>query len=183
MPLWSKAPLLLIRYPEILLAVAATAMILAVASAANPLFLSAAGAASIAAQTRDLPPLAAGVRIAQYGTIEGLSLEESTAERTHAIEDLFTGVDGLGDPVVTSLGVTPRLTSSAGGGRTWTVKLVTRTAAIDHVEALTGAPGNDGVWVPDFVADDLNLAPGDDVVLSNGPGRATTQVAGVSRWC
>ena len=180
-PLWRKAPVLLLRYPEILLATATTAFILAIVTAAHPLFLSAAGTAAVTAHTEDLPSPLAGVRIAQYGPIPGQSLEESTAKRSDALAQLFAGIDGVGDPLVTTLGVAPRLTAATGAGRAWTVQLMSRTHAVEHLDHEAGTPGDHGVWVPNFIARDLELSPGDDIVLSNGPDRARTEIAGIYR--
>jgi putative ABC transport system permease protein len=180
-PLWRKAPVLLLRYPEILVATATTAVILAIATAAHPLFLAGAGTAAVTAHTEALPSALAGVRIAQYGPIPGLSLEESTAERSDALAQLFSGMKGVGDPLVTRLGVAPQLTATTGAGRAWTVRLMSRTQAIEHVDHVAGTPGDDGVWVPDFIARDLELRPGDGIVLSKGSERARTEIAGVYR--
>src|SRR6266545_6227458 len=51
-PLWTKAPFLLRRFPEVLVAVLGAVLVLAMASAASPLFLSSAGNASLERQLR-----------------------------------------------------------------------------------------------------------------------------------
>jgi hypothetical protein len=128
-PLWRKAPVLLLRYPEILAATAITAFLLAIATTAGTLFLAAAGTAAIGAHSEDLVSPVSAVRVAQYGAVPGLSLEESTARRSGALSEAFAGVAGLGDPIVTTLGVAPRLSAPSGTGRSWLVQLVRGRAA------------------------------------------------------
>src|SRR5207249_9057599 len=80
-PPWVKAPVLLVRYPGLLLAVAGSVLILVVASPCGPLFLSSAGNAAlrngiaascswdVALQVSDTNPLAGST---QFGSSESL---------------------------------------------------------------------------------------------------------------
>jgi putative ABC transport system permease protein len=85
---------------------------------------------------------------------------------------------GLPAPVVTMVlrpaWVTP---TPRGGVRS---QLVFRTGAADHVRITAGAASADGVLIPERLAEDTGLGPGDELTsTSNVGGSATVHVTGV----
>ena len=52
-PLWSKAPLVLLRYPGLLVSIAVGALLLALAASAYPLFISSSASELVAARIHD----------------------------------------------------------------------------------------------------------------------------------
>jgi hypothetical protein len=82
-PMWSKAPLVLRRFPAILVAIIVSAVILAVSSAAGPLFLSSAASASLADGVARTTPFSAGLSVVVYGPVE----RDALTRRTRLIAD------------------------------------------------------------------------------------------------
>lgn len=184
-PMWSKAPLVLRRFPAILLAVVASALILAVSSAAGPLFLSSAGSASLEDGLARTNPFAAGLSVVVHGPIE----QGALAERTRLLSERTGEVRGLAAPVVTVIGSVgvmqpvpeqpvPGIGVPTPSGEQ--VRIVSRTGALDHVEPLRSVPG-EGVWVSSTTAGVLNLEPGDDVALFVREQSISARVVGVYR--
>src|SRR4029450_845548 len=52
-PLWSKAPLVLLRYPGLFVSIAVGALLLALAASADPLFISSSASELVAARIHD----------------------------------------------------------------------------------------------------------------------------------
>src|SRR5215212_2703676 len=52
-PLWSKAPLVLLRYPGLFVSIAVGALLLALAASAYPLFISSSASELVAARIHD----------------------------------------------------------------------------------------------------------------------------------
>ncbi len=50
-------------------------------------------------------------------------------------------------------------------------RLFSATGALDEVERLAGTDG-DGAWLPDLIADQLGVGPGDTVQITNPEGGA-----------
>ena len=78
-----------------------------------------------------------------------------------------------------------------GGGGPALVQLVSRTGAEDHIEILDGTPGP-GAWLPDVVAEDLAVGPGDETTVTIDETSVPVTVAAVYRdlradrdrhWC
>ena len=62
-PLWSKSPLLLLRYPALLGALAGGFFLLALAIASNPFFVSAAGSSALVTKIDDATEFGAGATL------------------------------------------------------------------------------------------------------------------------
>jgi putative ABC transport system permease protein len=182
-PMWSKAPLVLRRFPAILVAIVAAAVILAVSSAAGPLFLSSAGSASLADGVARTTPFAAGLSVVVYGPVE----RDALASRTRLLSERTSEVRELGKPVATVIGsvgtilsqqpVEPSIGLPAVGHQ---VRIVSRTGALEHVERLRSVPG-DGVWVSSTTASVLDLEMGDVVSIRIRDASIEVQVVGVYR--
>src|SRR5881296_3004100 len=68
---WLRAPLLLLRYPGLLIAVGTAVLILAIAGAASPLFLSSAGNATLQRGIAETCRWEVGVKAAKNAPIAG----------------------------------------------------------------------------------------------------------------
>ena len=70
-PLWAKSPLLLLRFPGLLLSVLAGSLLLALAGASSPLFTSSAARSALASDVEETTVFGAGATIGQAGPFEG----------------------------------------------------------------------------------------------------------------
>jgi putative ABC transport system permease protein len=186
-PLWRRAPTVLVRYPALFASVVVGSLLLTVALAAPPVFVSASagrlveGAIDAPTTTRygaglryEAGPLEADVR----GAEEAPEPWYVGANRT--FERQAEGHPLLGDPIFTIVGPAVSAAPREDRSDVEQVRLFARTGAVEHVRRLRGTDG-DGVWVPDIIADDLRLDPGDTLVLSIGPLALQTSVDGVYR--
>jgi putative ABC transport system permease protein len=186
-PLWGKAPLLLLRWPGLLASLAVGALLLALAAAASPLFISAQTSELVAAEVENpnLTRYGAGIL---YQTSE-LEYDETAPGRDG--EALF-GVQNdvfaervarsphFGPIVNTVLGPEVAVGGPDGGLGEDPGRLIARTDALAHVEKLRGTDG-DGVWITNFVADHLNVKPGDELTLRSESGEVRVRVDGIYR--
>jgi putative ABC transport system permease protein len=181
--MWSKAPLALRRFPAILLAVVASAAILAVSSAAGPLFLASAGSAALEDGVARTTPFSAGLSLVMHGPIERGAL----ARRTGTLSDRASEVRGLGTPIATVMGsvglmLPPRGATMIGSTLVGTaqVRLVSRTDALEHVDQIRSVPG-EGVWVATQTASVLGLELGAVVTIVVRDAAIEADVVGVYR--
>ena len=179
-PMWSKAPLVLRRFPAILVAIVASAIILAITSAAGPLFVSSAGSAALGDGLARTTPFSAGLGVVMYGPVQ----RDALTRRTRLLEDRAREGRGLGKPVATVMGsvgvMVPERRAPGTEDLLPQVRLVSRTGALDHVEHLRSVPG-DGVWVSSTTASVLDLEPGDVVSILVREESIETQIVGVYR--
>lgn len=182
-PMWSKAPLVLRRFPAILVAIIASAIILAVSSAAGPLFVSSAGSAALEDGVARTTPYSAGLSVVVYGPVQ----RDALARRTRLLEERASEVGGLGRPVATVIGSVGAMvvapdpeTVSRSLQPAATVRLVSRTGALEFVERLRSVPG-EGVWVSSTTAGVLNLELGDVVSFFVREQSIEVPVVGVYR--
>jgi putative ABC transport system permease protein len=164
------AVLRLLRFPGLLFAIAAGALILGTVSASAPVFLSSVGSLTLhryveQASEDELPALVV--------TIDSTPASDVIAYRTRLLERELDGV--LGTPIVTARG---DQVTAAGPHGSSQVRIVTRSDALAHVEVVERGQA-EGVWLADFTADALGLAPGDRVSITGSAGAATIPVAGV----
>lgn len=161
---WTRAPLLLLRKPSVLLAILGAAAVLAVAAASGVLFLSTVGTASLQAQAASdcpeasLPSATAQVPADQLHTVRpgGVAAFRAT---------------GLPAPYTAEV-ATAQIQASS-------VHLFSRAGALDHVTTLTPVAGaGNGAWFPDTFAAKLGLHAGDTVRTTAG---APIRVAGIYR--
>ena len=189
-PLWRKSPLLLLRYPEILLALLVSAAILAIAAGSGSLFLSSASSAALRDEALKVEPATAGLTVREdFNT----ATQHETTARNSALNAALDADRALGTPVMTLLTDVLRVVSPDSSRRSLVGRLVARTDAFARVELIEGG-GTDGVWISDYHARELGLRPGDEVVLRatgfrstaglfgyKTRGRAPVRVAGIYR--
>ena len=185
-PLWAKSPLLLLRFPGLLLSILVGALLLALAGASSPLFTSSAARSALANELEETTSYGAGATIGQAGPFEG---RQGTGPNTQAIgyreqdtilRERLQGVPNLDDRVLTLLGATVDVEAAGSELEPAQARLLARTGAQANVERLRGRPGN-GVWIADTVAERLRIAPGETIglTLANRPQRVDVRVDGV----
>jgi putative ABC transport system permease protein len=174
---WTRAPLLLLRQPAVLAAVAGGLMVLGAAIAAPPLFLSSGGNRALADQVAERCQWTTGGTMNFQGYFP--NLEEPVRQATDRI-------DHVGDRVLTLL--TPAVDlardETATAQESVGAQVAFRSHALEHVEVVEGdapAPGEDpeGVWITDTTAGQLGLHPGDPFVVRWSGQSAPLTVTGV----
>lgn len=195
---WRRAPLLLRGNPAVLLAVLFAGLVLGAATAVTPLFLSSVGNAALARQAAERCQGEYGLNLATAGTLGapvtpvearaaglrgGLGWPAGPrllATREAVVRRSGARVPHLGPPLLTIDGP-PLQVSGTGPGRTGGGRLVARDGFLDHLRVLGAAPGVAGIWVPNELAAQLGVRPGDRVAVAAQFRTATTRVAGVYR--
>jgi hypothetical protein len=183
-PLWSKAPLLLLRFPGLLVSIAVGALLLALAASAYPLFISASASELVKARIDDpsYTRWAVGMMYRNGAMpLPGPGRFGKVEPRADELFDRLVATSPyLGEPVESSLGkVVP--VSVLGQSEERDTRLFAGDQAISHVEILEGSPG-DGALVPDLVADALDISPGERIVVgSPDDGTVTLTVDGIYR--
>jgi putative ABC transport system permease protein len=171
-PVWTRAPFVLLRYPGLLAALAAGALLLSLTAAAFPLFVSASGARILRSEIG--APL-----IGRYGA--GITYEVSTLlfdrpfarrglpipARTEVFAGLASDSPYLGPVERSLLGPSVSVNDPDHPRRIRPARLFTGAEAVDHVDVLEGQERS-GVWIPDVVARGLRIGAGDRVRLSSG---------------
>jgi len=171
-PLWRRAPLLLLRYPGILVAILLTTLLLAVAGASAPLFVSSASAAALEQELAAVSPTRAGLTVVAFGPIEGAALREHDGLLSSRAERIRE----LGARVLSGIGSQANVGTPDGAfarGR-----LATRTGFVEHLEVVERAPG-DGVWISDAMAEETGLTAGDPVTIGVREATTETRIVGV----
>ncbi len=179
-PLWRRAPFVLSRFPGIAAALVGGAALLAVASAAGPLFVASAGSAALEQELDAVTPYGAGIYVAvgssaandEIGALNAPSVDD----RTRAFDEEAATIPDLGSTIVTVLGPAVSAANPAQPRQTLDVRLLSRTDALDHV-TVTAEGGGEGIWLADSTARELGLEPGDDVLLDT----AKVRIAGLYR--
>ena len=183
-PLWSKAPLVLLRYPGLFVSIAVGALLLALAASAYPLFISSSASELVAARIHDPAYTRWGVGMMYRNgalPLPGPDRHGDIEPRVDAIlEGLVASSPYLGDPLESALGpVTP--ISVAGEHERRDTRLFMGEQAADHVVILEGS-ARDGILVPDLISDALDITPGEEIVIgSPDEGTATLPVGGIYR--
>lgn len=182
-PLWSRAPLVLRHWPDLLAAVVAGAFLLGLVAASTPLFLSTSGTDALTSAMRRSSRFGAGLSVDFHDRLTAAhdASVSTIDERTAAIEEAVSGIDHLGDPVVTILGgPAPVASDEIGFGVAQPVRPVFRTGSTAHVRRVAG--GGPGVWIQDVTARTLGVEPGDEIRLQPPHGDPLPlRVAGVYR--
>src|SRR5919201_144061 len=168
-PLWRKAPLVLLRYPGLLVSLALGAFLLVTATAVYPLFLSASATRLLATETNEptVTRYGSGVWF-RNGTmpIPQPGEERPPADRVDAAFRRLTADPNL-DPVVRSInGPVVQVASPASPDETRSTHLFAGAGARSNVTLLAGG-GEGGAWVPDLVAGALGLQPGDVIDVTS----------------
>jgi putative ABC transport system permease protein len=180
--LWRASPFLLLRFRALFAAIGIGALLLALAVAAYPLF-TAASASQLFRNAVDRPSItryAAGLTF----TFRDMPLKPVEFERQFrspavgALDEPFRELAAespiLGDPIHAILG--DDLEVSAEGSRGTSVgRLFSGTGALQQIQVVEGRDG-DGVWIPDLLAQELDVGPGDTIMLYDQDGGPTVPV-------
>jgi len=182
-PLWSKAPLVLLRYPGLFVSIAVGALLLALAASAYPLFISSSASELVAARIHDPSYTRWAVGMMYRNGALPLPGPDPDGDIEPRVDAIFEGLAApspyLGDPLESALGsVTP--IRVAGEQERRDTRLFMGEQAPDHVEILKGS--SDGVLVPDLISDALDITPGDQIVIgSPEDGTVRLPVGGIYR--
>jgi putative ABC transport system permease protein len=185
-PLWAKSPLLLLRFPGLLLSVLVGALLLALAGASSPLFTSSAARSALKNDLEETTVFGAGATIGQAGPFEGRpGVGPNTQalgyrEQDQILRRNLGDVPNLGNRILTLLGAVATVERTGREPGPEEVRLLSRTDVLANVQRVRGRQG-DGVWVADTVAGRLGLEPGDTMRLSlpNNPRRVDVAVDGI----
>jgi putative ABC transport system permease protein len=184
-PLWSKAPFVMLRYPGLFASLAVGALLLALAAAAYPLFISASASELLAAKIDDpaYTRWAAGLMFRNGVLPLGDGATPSgRAQRSGAeFERLVATSAYLASPVRTAITAPVSMGAADDPSDTREVRLFTGENIGSQLEIVEGELG-DGAIVPDHVAEALDLAIGDTVTMvSDRDGSTTLPVDGIYR--
>jgi len=169
-PLWAKAPFVLFRFPGLLAALVLGALLLSLAAAASPLFLSATSSGQVTSEISVgvVTRYGAGVAYSSEGQKLNLKVpgigdvrqrqEELFTERVSQSPYLGPTIRSVLGPIVT---LTPAKGRPRGGPRVG--RIFAREGAVDHIVVVSGREGP-GVWLPNHVAA-MGVGPGDRVLL------------------
>jgi putative ABC transport system permease protein len=175
--LWRKAPLAFVRYPGLFAAVAVGCLLLVVAAAAYPLFISATAGDLVNSQLNrpTLTRFSGGItyereelpfgKLAPSGADDGLLHEQldSMFRQRAARNDL------LGPTLANIVGGTVSVSPPGHPAQQRIGRLFAGEQALQHVRILEGTDG-DGVWLPDLIASALHLGAGDRVRFTGKRG-------------
>jgi putative ABC transport system permease protein len=186
-PAVRRAPLLLLRYPGSLAALAVASLLLALALAAYPLFLSASASTLVDGEIAEplVSRYGAGVsyrngalplaEAAPPGTGPPVPLHQRRGE---VFSRLTSADPRLGPPVATVMGARVAVSPADRPQEFRSGILFAGTDAAGHVRIVRGSAGS-GALLPDLIADALGIEPGDQVVLEGARGTVRLPVDGV----
>jgi putative ABC transport system permease protein len=183
-PLWSKAPLLLLRFPRLLLTLWVGALLLTLAAAGYPLMLSARTGRLLHERIADPAVTRFGAGLTYATTAEGAPLRGSVPPRVSPEEigrafDERSADPSLGPVLRTELG--PVLALAADDGSLAEGRLFAGDGAFDHVTVLQEAEG-DGAWLPELTARALGVGRGDEITIGGRGDRSVrVRVAAIYR--
>jgi ABC-type sugar transport system permease subunit len=185
-PLWRHAPLLSLRFPALFGAIALAALLLALAVASGPLFVSSAASSALGDELEDATRFGAGAAVVYESRAQRLHPEESDTDAAieRLSDDLVPALEGvahLGAPVVTALGPAVTPGTEPGPSTQRQLRLLAKTDVLAHITKVAGGEG-EGFWIADEAAESMNLQPGDALYLEFENGEvATIQIAGIYR--
>jgi putative ABC transport system permease protein len=184
-PLWSKAPFVMFRYPGLFASLAVGALLLALAAAAYPLFISASASELLAAKIEDpaYTRWAAGLMFRNGVLPLGDGVRPSG--RTERSEDEFARLAAtnpyLAPAVRTAITAPVSMGDADDPSDVREVRLFTGDDVGSQLEIVDGAIG-DGAVIPDHVAEALDLSIGDTLtMMSDRNGSTTLPVDGIYR--
>jgi putative ABC transport system permease protein len=186
-PLWVKAPLVLLQYPGLFVALAVGSMLLALAAASYPLFVSATASDLLRSEIAkpSISSYGAGIGFRAGGMPLPDPANEDPSARVPKTGSAFTGLVSKSpylEPVrETTLGLVINVTRADDANRTSTARLFAGDDAASNVH-LTSGSAEGGALIPDLVASSLNVGPGDTISLPSQRGApVTVPVSGVYR--
>ena len=156
------------------MAFAASAAVLALSTAVVDPYLAAAGDAATVDELDRADPATTGLTLSVTGRIP--------SEDAAAIGELLDAQLGghVDRPTVTVQGDPIRLRAPTATDDEVRVRPVARTGAVDALDIVAGADG-DGLLVPQVLAAQLDVRPGDTVEAARGERTTSVEVAGVYR--
>ena len=154
------------RRSPVVVATAAAAGVLALAAAVVDPYLATAGDAATATELARLTPEQAGLAVTATGRFSA----ETAA-------DVRAQIAAAGDGTVSTTVRADPATLVVDGAEQ-RMRLVARAGAEEHLEVVEGDPSG-GLAVPELLADELGLAPGDRVVLQRGSRAVEERVGAV----
>jgi hypothetical protein len=189
--------LLLLRFPGLLVSVATGALLLALATASYPLFISAAESDALDSSIQGASRFGVGIAVTQGDTyvlsrddprirflniVNGDSIGEvgdyTWEARSEILERHLGDIEELGDQVMTILGPTVSVTGKAED-TSLQIRLLSKTGWPEHVKQVEGDPSADGVWLADTIAQTLEVGVGDEIVLDSQGIERSLKVAGI----
>jgi len=174
-PAFFKAPLLLFRFPGLLAAVLAAALVLGVAAASGSLFLSSAGNEALTREIDRLTPLEAGLTISGYGPPDARQYEASD----RMLSERIAAMPNVGAPLRRVVSDSLRVISpQVPANDELDIRLIHRVDAGRNIEIVDEA-GVQGVWVPKSVARAAGVEAGDDIRFGYGGEQSAQPVAGI----
>jgi len=174
-PAFFKAPFLLLRFPGVLTAVLAAALVLGVAAASGSLFLSSASNEALRQELIKLTPVEAGLTITGYGPPD--SAEYAASDRL--LTERVAAMSPLEPPLARVVSDSLRVVSpQVSPDFDLEIRMIHRVDGERNIEIIDEA-GVKGVWVPESVARTAGLEAGDDVQFRYGPGESSQPVAGI----
>lgn len=184
--LWLKTPMVLLQYPGLLLALAASTLLLVVTVSAYPLFIASTASELLNKEIAD-------EAVTRYGAGAAYVSEDVPFERPspgtsgtplyelrgQLFSRLASANDELGPTIASILG--PSVTvGTRDQARTYVGRLFSREGALDNVKIISGG-GGVGVWLPDLIAGYIHVRPGATITLRARGATVSVAVAGVYR--
>lgn len=155
------------RRSSVAVATAAAAAVLALAAAVVDPYLAAAGDAATATELARLTPEQAGLAVTATGRFSADAAADVRAR---------IGATAGDDTVTTTVRADPA--TMVADGAEQRMRLVARAGAETLIDVVAGDPGA-GLAVPELLADDLGLRPGDTVTLQRGSRAVEERVGAV----
>jgi putative ABC transport system permease protein len=173
-PLWRSAPINLLRWPDLFVAVLSSAVVLGIACGIAPPFLSSAAAASFKQAAGEVESALAGVTVTEQVPMSPDGLDR----RTKVLNSAFGKLDGLMPVIATIVGDTVTLEAPRSEGGV-TGRLIARTNALENIQVIEGG-GGPGVWISDFQAERLHIAAGNRIrMVGRFRGSLPARIAGI----
>lgn len=178
---WRRAWRGLWQRPGLLVASGATGVVVGLVSAAPVLFVSSVGAGAVQVQYADTCPASTAVTMTVPAAIlvNGHYQYFDDAMALDTLTNAVAGDPAMATPVHVEASYSPtRVSSDSAKGQ---IGFLVRDGWRDHVEFVSEEVDGD-VWLPDTLATELAVGPGDDVVVHTRSGTdATLTVAAVFR--
>ena len=177
-PLWVKAPFVLRHFAGILVAFVTGGLLLALATAVLPLFVSSAASTALQDELENVTAFGAGVSVVQEGydpagpRAQRIAIAERERLLAHALDD----EPRLSGPIVTALA--SQVVPGMSGRRPsqLPIRPLAKTGALTHVRKVAGRDG-DGFWIADTAATAMGVRPGETISLTAESGDREVQVS------
>ena len=164
--------------PSVTLALAASAAVLALAAAVVEPYLDAAGNAATVAELDRAEPATTGLTVHVDGEVPLAVADEVDHQVTESLASVTETTERTVRPDPVRLG--PANDPGAGTEEGTQVRLLGRTDATAALDLLDG-DHTDGLLLPEVLAEEADLGPGDAVVVERGDVATEATVGGVYR--